>query len=841
MGSRFAAGENPAPVIAGYDLLRRIGRGSYGEVWLAREMASGSFRAVKVVYRHTFEHDRPFERELSGIQKFEPVSRTHPSQVHILRVGRDHKLGCFYYVMELADDSSGESGKAGNWEGEQDAATDSATGPRFHSPLVTPATYNPRTLKHELQRRGRLPFRECLNISLALTTALEHLHANDLIHRDIKPSNVIFVNGVPKLADIGLVTDIGATISHVGTEGFLPPEGPGTPQADLYSLGKVLYEISTGRDRLDFPELPTFVENSTEKETLLELNLIFLKACQNDVRKRYQSAREMFADLALLQSGKSLRRARILEQRLGRLRLTAVAGAAGAVLIVGANFFIQQQRVKRAEAERIRQQYLKEYEQRISTKRREQVLNLYTANGENLQNAGDVAGALVWFSKAFLEEGTASTNLIRRRERLAEMFKRCHKTPVLIAHRGAVNAANWSADGKRLVTASDDHTAQVWDAQSGEPLGPALKHDAPVRGADLSPDGTRVLTFSAEGRVVIWDLSSGSATPLQPIREVKGAFLSPAGRQVLTIGDDRAALLWETGSARTRFVFQHEQPVLRASFSSDGRLAATASADRTARVWNTESGEPVTGPLVHEARVTLASFSSDGRRLLTCAGRRVRVWNARSGEPAFFVLPHDAEVKLAIFSPDNQFIATASEDSNIRLWNSVTGESIRQFPASDASVHDLRFSPDGQWLAVASGERVQRWSVRQDEPAFLIVHNGVVRGARFSPSGQFVLTSSDDRTARITGTALASWSFLSSSNAAPGQTPERWAEFLSGRHVSISQKLLPLSSDVLRELWRVLKQAHPSDFAPEDAVAWHRGQAEACEGKGDWFGARFHW
>src|SRR5262249_818453 len=236
------------------------------------------------------------EREFAGIQKFEPMSRSHSSQVGILQVGRNQEAGYFYYIMELADDVADDQTEGGGSEAQ-------AERPRSEGRL-DPATYVPRTIKSTVTERGRLSFQQCLDISLSLTTALEHLHNHGLIHRDIKPSNIIFVRGVPKLADIGLVTDVGATISYVGTEGFLPPEGPGTPQADIYSLGKVLYEISTGRDRLDFPELPTFIGNTTSDQGLFELNLVFLKACQTDVRKRYQSAKEMYADLALLHSGK---------------------------------------------------------------------------------------------------------------------------------------------------------------------------------------------------------------------------------------------------------------------------------------------------------------------------------------------------------------------------------------------------------------------------------------------------------------------------------------------------------------------------------------------------------
>src|SRR5437667_1261903 len=69
-----------APQIPDHQLLRCVGRGSYGEVWLARNVI-GTYRAVKVVYRKSFDNERPYEREFDGIQKFEPISRSHEGLV----------------------------------------------------------------------------------------------------------------------------------------------------------------------------------------------------------------------------------------------------------------------------------------------------------------------------------------------------------------------------------------------------------------------------------------------------------------------------------------------------------------------------------------------------------------------------------------------------------------------------------------------------------------------------------------------------------------------------------------------------------------------------------------
>jgi len=169
----------------------------------------------------------------------------------------------------------------------------------------------------------------------SLSQALAELHRRDLVHRDIKPSNIIFVKGRPKLADIGLVAKAGEK-GRLGTEGYIPPEGPGTPQADLYSLGKVLYEASTGIDRLEYPALPPDVDAMTERETFLKLNSVILKACDNDLPQRYHTATELGEDLARLDNGGAAQR---VHNKFLRKAVLAVAAVLLATLALAFPFY----------------------------------------------------------------------------------------------------------------------------------------------------------------------------------------------------------------------------------------------------------------------------------------------------------------------------------------------------------------------------------------------------------------------------------------------------------------------------------------------------------------------
>jgi eukaryotic-like serine/threonine-protein kinase len=241
----------------------------------------GTYRAVKIVYRKSFPWPKPYEDEFQGLLKFEPLSRQHDGLVDILQVGGNAESGYFYYVMELGDDAHA-------------------------SQTINPDFYQPRTLAHDLAERKRLPIGECIRLGAPIASALGFLHRHGLIHRDVKPANIIFVNGFPKLVDAGLVTEMFQSRSRVGTEGFIAPEGPGTARADIYALGKVLYEISTGKDRNDYPELPDDMGTSTEARDLIEFNKIVLKASRANPRLRYRDAEEMMSDLLAFQFSKRL-------------------------------------------------------------------------------------------------------------------------------------------------------------------------------------------------------------------------------------------------------------------------------------------------------------------------------------------------------------------------------------------------------------------------------------------------------------------------------------------------------------------------------------------------------
>ena len=211
-----------------------------------------------------------------------------------------------------------------------------------------------------------------------------------------------------------------------------------------------------------------------------------------------------------------------------------------------------------------------------------------------------------------------------------------------------------------------------WEAKRHLPVIPALAHQAVVVSAAFSPDGTRVVTASWDKTARVWDAATGKLiTAFEHHDSVVSAAFSPDGTRVVTASEDKTARVWDpaTGKPLTG-ALEHQGWVATAAFSPDGTRVVTSSWDNTARVWEAATGKPLTGALEHQGRVVSAAFSPDGTRVVTASwDNTARVWDAETGKPLTGALEHQAVVLSAAFSPDGTRVVTASADKTARVWD----------------------------------------------------------------------------------------------------------------------------------------------------------------------------
>ena len=266
-----SAGEDrPKPEVPDFDLIRPIGEGGFGEVWLATNRTTGHLRAVKIIALGGSASTDAAGREITSLTRLEAaLQRQHPNLVTIHHVGKtaDH----LFYVMELADDVAGGAASAD-------------------------PDYQPATLETRL-RQGPLSSEECDRFSRGLLAGLASLHEAGMVHRDVKPANCLFVDGRLKLADFGLLTEDTPQVSRVGTRKYMPPDGRMDIRADVYAAGLVIYEMLTGLPAERFPRLGKRAREVVRQPRLNVMLRLALRACQPDRSERFEQAGQMLAEL----------------------------------------------------------------------------------------------------------------------------------------------------------------------------------------------------------------------------------------------------------------------------------------------------------------------------------------------------------------------------------------------------------------------------------------------------------------------------------------------------------------------------------------------------------------
>ncbi len=741
-----------------YELLRLIARGGMGAVYMARQTKLRRIVALKMILAGRLASDeevRRFYHEAQAVAQLD-----HPGIVPIYEVG-EHE-GQHYYSMGYVE--------GGNLEARV--------------------------------REGPLPPRQAAALVERVAEAVAYAHSKGIIHRDLKPANVLLDrDGQPRVADFGLARHVhpdgqmSVTGQVVGTPNFMPPEqATGSadvgPAADVYALGALLYYLLTGRPPFHAATPVETLRQVVEQEPVAprqlnaaldrDLETICLCCLHKEPARRYPGASALAEDLGRFRRGESIRARPVGRfERLRRWRrrnptVAALLAALFTVLTVGLALVswqwdeavLQRRRAEektqdearaRAEAERFaeeaRQKTRDEAQARVQAQRFS--AGLLRERGLGLCQQGEYSGGLLWLARGLELVPDEADDL---RESLGTLLgawsNQLCPCRLVLSHPNNVKAADLSADGRRVATASGD-IVQVWDAITGQPIGPPLQHPARVHAVAFSPDGRLLLTGCDDHSARLWQTATGRPVgrPLVHRNRVEHVAFSPEGKVALTGSLDGTARLWDaaTGAALGK-PLTHSDIVRAIAFSPDGRLVATGSNDATARLWDVPTGQPHGEALRHEGAVRSLAFSPDSKQVLTGSNdKTARLWDVATGKP-LAVFRHRHPVPGVVFRPDGLALATGSEDQTAREWDARTGQALGPPLLHEDEVARVAYSPDGRLLLTAMWKRqVQLWEAGTDRPAFApLRQEGDLTTVTFSRDGRTILTAGDDdHTARL--------------------------------------------------------------------------------------------
>jgi WD40 repeat protein len=325
----------------------------------------------------------------------------------------------------------------------------------------------------------------------------------------------------------------------------------------------------------------------------------------------------------------------------------------------------------------------------------------------------------------------------------------------LDGHSNSVRGCAISPDGRLIVSASDDHTLKVWDAQSGQILRSLDGHSDSVRGCAFSPDGGLIVSASWDNTLKVWDAQSGQLLRSLDGHSISvyGCAISPDGKLIVSASDDCTLKVWDAQSGQLlRSLEDHSNSVNACAISPDGRLIVSASSDRTLKVWDARTGQLLRSLDGHSDYVIGCAFSPDGRLIISASwDNTLKVWDAQSGQMLRSLDGHSYYVNGCAFSPDGRLIVSASTDCTLKVWEAQSEQLSRSLEGHSSPVSGCAFSPDGRLIVSASDDRTLKvWDAQSGQLLrSLDGHSNSVRGCAISPDGRLIVSASSDRTLKV--------------------------------------------------------------------------------------------
>jgi WD40 repeat protein/serine/threonine protein kinase len=663
-----------------------------------------------------------------------------------------------------------------------------------------------------------LALRKLLRHFLDACDAVGFAHSRGVLHRDLKPSNIMLgPYGETLVVDWGLakpidqsddapdrleagpgwclsesdltLTETGAAL---GTPQYSSPEqAEGRwdevgPASDLYSLGATLYTLLSGHspfarqsdavvppeiERGAIPPLRTALPGVSR---LRALEAICRKAMAPKPEDRYASARALAEDfehwladepVAADHEGWHQRLARWARRHqswmvAGTMTLLMVTVVSVAAMLFLRNAWLDASMANtREETQRERANTQRDLAQKERDLARMRAAHSALDLARNLFEKEKFDEGMLWLGHALRDVRDVPSGADDLRHviwaNLGSGQARLHPARERFDLPGRVWAAAFSPDGKTILTGSDDNMARLWNADTGQPIGPPLAHQGVVRAVAFRPDGKVIVTgiVTSEG-VRLWNVATGQPIGL-PFEDRKGATavaFSPDGKKLLVGSYSQTARLWDADTGRPIGPpLRHQGAVYAVGFSPDGKTLLTGCYDKTARLWNADTGQPIGPPLTHQDPVLGAAFRPDGKTVATASwDKTVRFWDTATGQPVGPTLRHPDRVHAVAYRPDGKVVATGGYDGTVQLWDADTGQPIGPQLKHHGEVFAVAFRPDGKALVTSGDRGAWLWDVATDLPIRpYLEHKGPVNAVAFRPDGKAIATASADETARL--------------------------------------------------------------------------------------------
>ncbi|MEH1765188.1 MAG: hypothetical protein V7L27_12330 [Nostoc sp.] len=320
-------------------------------------------------------------------------------------------------------------------------------------------------------------------------------------------------------------------------------------------------------------------------------------------------------------------------------------------------------------------------------------------------------------------------------------------------HSDAVVSIAFSPNNKLLASGSYDKSVKIWSLEA-----PTLSilhgHQKRVLSVAWSPDGQMLASGSSDRTVKLWQryTSNGEVktrlykTLVGHTNKVPSVSFDPKGEMLASGSYDKTVKLWRLDGTLIRTLHGHTDSVMSVSFSPDGQLLASASKDKTVKLWNRE-GKLLKTLVGHQGWVNSVNFSPDSQVLASASDdQTVKLWQ-RDGTLLKTFSPHDSWVLSVSFSPTDELLASASWDNTVKLWRRDGTLLKTLLKGYSDSVNAVTFSPNGEFLAAASWDStVKLWSRDGKLIKSLNGHRAAVLSVSFSPDGQTLASASDDNT-----------------------------------------------------------------------------------------------